>query len=65
VEHNIQTQPPSGKLFETYSTVNVKEATGTIFLGILAVILLILYNRSNQRYEALVRYITQNNLGSD
>jgi hypothetical protein len=65
VGNNNETQLPSSKLFETYSTVDVKEATGTVFLGVLAVILLILYNRSNQRYEALVRYITRNTLGQD
>jgi hypothetical protein len=41
-EHPIQSQMPSGNLFDTYSTIEVTEATGTFFLGILAVILLIL-----------------------
>lgn len=45
----------SSKLVDTYSPVDVREAVGTLFLGILAVILLILYARSNKRYQELMR----------
>ncbi|MGE5223889.1 MAG: hypothetical protein ACM3PY_15735 [Omnitrophica WOR_2 bacterium] len=46
-----ENQLHSGKLVETYSPVDVREATGTLFLGILAVILLILYVQSNKRCQ--------------
>lgn len=49
-----ENQLQSGKLVETYSPVDVREATGTFFLGILAVILLILYFQSNKRYQKMV-----------
>ena len=40
----------------TYSpvTVNVREAVGTIFLGVLAVTLLVEWKRSEARYRALI-----------
>jgi hypothetical protein len=39
----------------TVSTVNVREVIGTIFLGVISIILLILLIRTYNRYEALLR----------
>jgi hypothetical protein len=54
-------QSQSGKLFDNYSSVDVvvKEATGIVFLGVLALILLILYVRSNQRNQELIAQINR------
>ena len=57
-ETSIQNPPVQGKFFDNYSTVDVREATGTLFLGILAVILLILLARSHNRYVALLRQMS-------
>ncbi len=54
MESTNENQLQSGKLVETYSPVDVREAIGTSFLGILAVILLILYFQSNKRYQKMV-----------
>lgn len=58
VETSIQNPPVQGKLFDQYQTVDVREATGTLFLGILAIILLILLARSHNRYIALLRQMS-------
>ncbi len=55
-----QDQPQSGKLFDYYSPIDVREATGTFFLGILALILLFLFIRSNRRYLDLMQSIGPN-----
>lgn len=59
IETNPQNQPHSGKMFDNYSPVDVevREVTGSLFLGILAIILLILFVRSNNRYLELLRQI--------
>jgi len=58
-------QSQSGKLFDNYSSVDVvvKEATGIVFLGVLALILLILYVRSNQRNQELIAQINRRYAG--
>jgi hypothetical protein len=56
-------EPQSGKIFDNYSSVEVKEATGIVFLGVLALILLILYVRSNQRNQELIAQINRHNAG--
>lgn len=48
MEHNC------GKLFENYIDVNVRESIGTFFLGVLAILLLIVLQRSWYREEGLV-----------
>ena len=43
-----------GKMFDNYGPVEVKEAIGTFFLGILAIWLFIALQRTQNRYEALL-----------
>jgi hypothetical protein len=46
------------KLFESY--INVTESIGTVFIGILAIILFLALQRSRDRYESLVEQIGLN-----
>jgi len=65
MENPNQDQAPSGKLLDTfiehYNPVYAKEVIGTLFLGILAVILLILYVCSLRRYQKLLEKFTLSN----
>jgi hypothetical protein len=47
-------EPSGQKLFDNYGPVNVREAIGTFFLGILAILLFIALQRSRNHCEALL-----------
>jgi hypothetical protein len=53
---NIEEQSDR-KLFDNYGPVNVRETIGTLFLGVLAVLLFLALQRSWNRYESLIERI--------
>lgn len=44
-----------GNFFDVFWQIDVKEAVGTFFLGILSLILFTALRQSQKRYEALLR----------
>ena len=43
-----------GKMFDNYGPVNVREAIGTFFLGVIAILLFVALQRTQNRYEILL-----------
>lgn len=58
-EINPARGPGRGDYYETFSPVTVKETTGTVFLGILAIMLLVALLRSLARNRELAVRLAQ------
>ncbi len=60
-----ENQPQPDKFVYTFSPVYVKDVIGTLFLGILSVVLLILYVRSNKRYKEMMEKMMEKRMGTN